>query len=89
MLNLQLRVEKGPLYHVGEVRFTGLNPDLEARARQLWKPKAGDPYDFLYPQEFFQAFSRAVELRNSRFHAATQKGAGDHVIDINLVFEPR
>ena len=83
-------MQKGPLYHFGEVRFSGLSPDLEGRARRLWKPKTGDPYDYAYPNEFFQAFSRTVDFRNFRKYDATaQKGTGDHVMDINLVFESR
>ncbi len=90
VLELHIRVEKGPLYHFGEVRITGLSPDLADRAKRLWKPKAGDPYDYAYPNDFFQAFSRIVDFRNLRkYDAVAQKGTGDHVMDINLVFEPR
>ncbi|MBZ5625430.1 MAG: hypothetical protein LAQ69_43055 [Acidobacteriia bacterium] len=90
ILDLRIRMDKGPLYHVGEVRITGLSPDLEGRARRLWKPKAGDPYDYAYPNDFFQAFSRTVDFRAFRkYDAVTLKGTGDHVMDINLVFESR
>src|SRR5437763_830676 len=90
VLELRIRVEKGPLYHFGEVRITGLSPDLVDRAKRLWKPKAGEPYDYAYPNDFFQAFSRTVDFRNYRkYDAVAHKGTGDHVMDINLVFEPR
>jgi outer membrane protein assembly factor BamA len=90
LLNLRIRVSKGPLYHFGEVHFTGLSPDLQDRARRVWLPKPGAPYDYVYPTEFFQAFSRVVDFRNFRKYTATvQKGTGDHVMDINLVFESR
>jgi outer membrane protein assembly factor BamA len=90
VLDLRIRMNKGPLYHFGELRITGLGADLEGRARQLWKPKAGDPYDYAYPNDFLQAFSRTVDFRNFRKHdTVAQKGAGDHVIDISLVFESR
>jgi outer membrane translocation and assembly module TamA len=89
-LDVRIQMNKGPLYHYGAVRITGLSPDLERRARQLWRPKAGDPYDYSYPNDFFQAFSRTVDLRSFRkLNAVTQKGTGDHVVDINLVFESR
>jgi len=56
----------------------------------LWRPKPGDPYDYDYPHEFFQAFSRVADLRSFRsFNVVTQQGAGDHVMDMKLVFEPR
>jgi outer membrane protein assembly factor BamA len=90
MLNLRIRVAKGPLYRFGEVRITGLSPELQERARRMWRPRPGDPYDYAYPSEFFQAFSHIVDFRNFRkFNAVAQKGTGDRVMDINLVFETR
>ena len=90
MLDLRVSILKGPLYRYGEVRITGLAPDLEALARRTWRPKSGDPYDYLYPNEFFQAFSRLLDPgKLPRYQAVVQKGAGDHVVDINLTFKPR
>lgn len=88
VLDLRIRIAKGPLYHFGEVRIRGLSRDLEERARQMWRPKPGDPYDYAYPYEFLQAFSRIVDFRKFRkYDAVPQPGTGDHVMDISLVFE--
>jgi outer membrane translocation and assembly module TamA len=90
ILNLRVRVVKGPLYHFGVVIVTGLPPDLQEKARRMWQPKPGDPYDYAYPNEFLRAFSKAVDFRNFRkYQAIAQKGAGDHVMDTNLVFVAR
>jgi len=90
LLNLKIRFNKGPLYHFGEVHFTGLSPDLEARAQHIWKHKPGDPYDYGYVNDFFKEFSHGADLRNYRkFSAKTHQGSGDHVQDITLVFEPK
>jgi outer membrane protein assembly factor BamA len=90
VLDLRIRVVRGPLYHFGELRITGLTPEQEARARKTWQPKPGDPYDYAYANDFFQAFSRIVDFRSFRkFNAVVQKGNGDRAMDINLVFEAR
>jgi outer membrane protein assembly factor BamA len=90
VLDLRVRIAKGPLYHFGELHIAGLTPDQQERALRIWRPKSGDPYDYAYPGEFFQAFSRVVDFRGFRkFDAEPKRGAGDHVMDINLVFEPR
>lgn len=90
VLDLHVRISKGPLYHFGEVRFVGLSSDLQERARRMWKAKPGDNYDYEYPNEFFREFSRTVDFRNFRkFEAKTQSGAGDHVMDVSLIFEPK
>jgi outer membrane protein assembly factor BamA len=89
-LDLNIRADKGPLYRFGELSLTGLDANLSARAKALWKPKAGDPYDYAYPNEFLQAFARATDLGGIRkFKAVPKAGAGEHVMDINLVFEAR
>ena len=89
-LDLRIRVAKGPLYHFGEVRISGLTPQQEQLARRAWTPKPGDPYDFQYPNEFFQALSKVMDFRSFRRRDITpQKAAGDHVIDFNMVFEAR
>jgi len=90
VLSLRVRIAKGALYHFGEVHIAGLSPDLQERARRTWRPKTGDPYDYAYPNDFFQAFSRVVDFRSFRkYDASVRKGAGDHVMDINVVFEAR
>lgn len=90
ILSLQIRVAKGPLYHFGNLRITGLSPDLEERARRMWRPKPGDVYDYAYPYDFFQEFSRVIDFNKLRkYDARASQGAGDHVMDVTLVFEPR
>jgi outer membrane protein assembly factor BamA len=89
-LNLRIRVARGPLYHFGELNITGLTPELAGMARRLWKPKPGDAYDFLYGNDFLQAFSRVTDLHNfSKHDVVVKKGATDHVMDITLAFEVR
>jgi outer membrane protein assembly factor BamA len=90
VLDLRISISKGPLYHFGELQIEGLSPELQERARRIWQPKRGDPYDYAYPNEFFQAFSRIVDFRDLRkYDAVVQKRAGDHVMDIKLIFESR
>jgi len=90
VLDLKIAVEKGPLYHLGRVSFTGLAPDLEASARKVWGPQPGAPYDYGYPSDFLKAFSKSADLRQfKKFDAKSQAGSGDHVMDVILVFEPR
>jgi hypothetical protein len=78
------------LYHFGELNITRLTPELAGMARRLWKPKPGDAYDFLYGNDFLQAFSRVTDLHNfSKHDVVVKKGATDHVMDITLAFEVR
>jgi outer membrane protein assembly factor BamA len=90
ILDVNVAFEKGPMYHVGDVRFTGLTPELEAQARKVWSAALGAPYDFLYPNDFLRDFSRVTDFRQfKKYNAQTQPGSGDHVINITMVFESK
>ena len=47
-----LRVSEGPLYHMGELEFRGLDNSLEARLRAAWKLRPGDVYDASYLTQY-------------------------------------
>ncbi len=90
VLDVKAIFEKGPLYRVGQVRFVGLSPALESQARQAWTAAPGSPYDFMYPNDFLRDLSRRVDLRQfKKFEPKAQPGAGDHVMDITVSFEPK
>jgi outer membrane protein assembly factor BamA len=48
----RLAVDEGPVYHMGELEFRGLDNNLTARLRAAWKIRAGDVYDATYLKQF-------------------------------------
>lgn len=90
VLDLRLAYIKGPLYHFGELRVKGLTPQLEAKARQVWKAKPGDAYDFGYRNEFLQDFSRVVDFRQFKtYNVEADLVPSEHVMNITVSFQPR
>jgi outer membrane protein assembly factor BamA len=90
ILDLNVSFRLGPLYRFGQLRIVGLAPGLEAQARKIWSLNPGDPFDYDYPRDFFQAFFRSVDSRQfKRFNANFQKGSGENVMDFALSFDPR
>jgi outer membrane protein assembly factor BamA len=47
-----LAVSEGPVYHMGELEFRGIDNSLTARLRAAWKLRPGDVYDATYLKEF-------------------------------------
>src|ERR1022692_1409377 len=47
-----LRVNEGSLYHMGELEFRGIDNNLTARLRAVWKLRPGDVYDATYLKQF-------------------------------------
>jgi len=90
VLDLKLSINLGPFYKFGQLQITGLTPGLEAQARKIWSLAPGDPFDYDYTKDFFQAFFHSVDSRQfKKFGAKMQPGSGENVMDFALVFEPR
>jgi outer membrane protein assembly factor BamA len=47
-----LAVDEGPVYHMGELEFRGIDNNLTARLRAAWKLRPGDVYDASYLKQF-------------------------------------
>lgn len=48
----KLTVNEGPVYHMGELQFRGIDNNLTARLRAAWRLRQGDVYDASYLKEF-------------------------------------
>ena len=89
-LDVRIAYRLGPLYHFGVLKVSGLDSASEARARKLWRMNAGDPYDFMYVNDFLKELFKAIDSRQfKKVGAPAVKGIGDHVMDVTLVFEPK
>ena len=87
VLDLNLVYAKGPLFHFGQLHINGLAPDLEAKVRKSWHMESGDPFDYMYASELMREFSKTNDLRQvNKYSENTEKGPGDNVMDIWLLF---
>jgi outer membrane protein assembly factor BamA len=57
---LHLTVTEGPLYHMGELEFRGLDNSLTAKLRNAWKIRQGDVYDASYLDEYLPAAQKLL-----------------------------
>jgi outer membrane protein assembly factor BamA len=48
----RLEVHEGPVFRMGELAFRGIDNNLEARLRAIWKMRPGDVYDSTYLNRF-------------------------------------
>jgi outer membrane protein insertion porin family len=47
-----LTVDEGPIYHMGELQFRGIDNNLTARLSAAWKLRPGDVFDSSYLKQF-------------------------------------
>jgi outer membrane protein assembly factor BamA len=90
VLDVKIQFNLGTFYTFGQLRITGLTPNLEAKARKIWGLTPGAVFDYDYPRDFFRDFFRAVDSREfKKFNVSMLTGSGENVMDFLLTFEPR
>jgi outer membrane protein insertion porin family len=52
---IRLDVTEGPVFHMGELEFRGLDNSLMAKLRSAWKIRFGEVYDSTYLSEYLPA----------------------------------
>jgi len=84
---MRVEVKEGPVYHMGDLEFRGLDNSLTAKLRSVWKLRQGDVYDATYLDSYL---SEARKLLPSRLdweispHATAN--VRDKTVDVDMIF---
>jgi len=83
----ELVVTEGPLFHMGELAFRGIDNALEARLRGAWRIHPGEVYDASYLQEFLPK-ARKLLPANMDWDVTPHVTAilKDKTVDVDLVY---
>ncbi|MGA9389660.1 MAG: POTRA domain-containing protein [Candidatus Sulfotelmatobacter sp.] len=86
-VSYQLVVSEGPVYHMGELEFRGIDNNLTARLRAAWKIHTGDVYDVTYLKEFLP-LARKLLPSSIDWDVAPHVTAiaRDKVVDVDLQY---
>ncbi len=86
----QLVVTEGPVYHMGELEFRGIDNNLTARLRAIWKLRPGDVYDSTYLKEFLPQARKllppTIDWEVSPHVTAITR---DRTVDVDLQYSAR
>jgi outer membrane protein insertion porin family len=83
----RLAVDEGPVYHMGELEFRGLDNNLTARLRAAWKIRAGDVYDATYLKQFLpQARKLLPASLDWEVSSHVTALARDKTVDVDLQY---
>jgi outer membrane protein assembly factor BamA len=82
-----LEVNEGAVYHMGELEFRGIDNNLTARLRSIWKLRPGDVYDASYLKEFLPQAKKLLPA-NLDWDVSTHVTAitRDKTVDIDLQY---
>jgi len=84
---VRLDVQEGPLFHMGELEFRGLDNSLTAKLRNAWKIRPGEVYDATYLAEYLPAAHKllppSLDWEVSPHVTANVR---DKTVDVDLIY---
>jgi outer membrane protein assembly factor BamA len=84
---IRLEVKEGPVYHMGELEFRGLDNSLMAKLRAAWKIRQGEVYDSTYLSEYLPAAQKLLPS-NLDWDVTPHVTANirDKSVDVDLIY---
>ncbi len=86
----RLDVNEGPVYHMGDLEFRGLDNSLEAKLRNLWKIRQGEVFDSTYLSEYLPAARKQLPA-NLDWDVTSHVTANmrDKSVDVDLIYSAK
>jgi len=87
---ITLAVKEGPVFHMGDLEFRGLDNGLTAKLRNAWKIRPGEVYNSTYLSEYLPAAQRllppTLDWEVSPHVTANVK---DKTVDVDLIYSAK
>ena len=85
-----LELHEGDLYRMGTVEVEGLDTALSRSVSDLWKLRAGNPYDNSYSkQQFLPALAKSrISLPRNLAIAIEETKQDDKTVNVKIIFAP-
>lgn len=82
---LEVRVQEGDVYRLGSVDITGMAKLTNARLREAWAMREGEPYDTSYEREYMKTVTPMLAANIS---VRMEKNINDknHTVDVTMQF---
>lgn len=86
-VTIRLEVNEGPVYHMGELEFRGLDNSLTAKLRNAWKIRPGDVYDSTYLSEYLPAAHKLLPpTLDWDVSSHVTANLRDKTVDVDLIY---
>ncbi|HLV86502.1 MAG TPA: POTRA domain-containing protein [Candidatus Sulfotelmatobacter sp.] len=84
---ITVQVTEGPVFHMGELQFRGLDNSLTAKLRDAWKLRAGDVYNAAYLDEYLPAARKLLpSTLDWDVDPHVTANLHDQSVDVDLVY---
>jgi outer membrane protein insertion porin family len=88
-VKVHVQVTEGAQFHVGTVRFEGLDAGATAFMERNWQLHPGDVYDSSYSSVFLTTISRQVDLTVFKIESQQKLNPIPKTVDLTLRFSPK
>ncbi len=84
---IRLEVKEGPVFHMGDLEFRGLDNGLTAKLRNAWKIRPGEIYDSTYLSEYLPAAQRLLTSSlDWEVSPHVTANVRDKTVDVDLIY---
>lgn len=87
VVDLNVQVRKGEQFVFAGLQISGFSPELEQKARKLWKLQQGAPMDMPYVDEYIRAMLDALRIQVRSVSNALHVRRGTNLVDVALAFQ--
>jgi hypothetical protein len=87
VVDLTVQVRKGQQFLFAGLRINGFSPELEQKARKLWKLAEGAPMDAAYANEYVRSMLDSLRVQVKSINSTLHIRPGTNLVDVVLSFQ--
>jgi outer membrane protein insertion porin family len=86
IVDVTVQVRKGQQFLFAGLQINGFSPELEQKARKLWKLQESAPMDELYVSEYIRSMLEALRIQVKSINSGMHVRPGTNLVDVALTF---
>ena len=87
VVDLTIHVRKGQQFLFAGLQINGFSPELEQKARKLWKLAQGAPMDAEYADEYIRSMLDSLHVQVKSISSTLHTRPGTNLVDVVLNFQ--
>lgn len=86
-VTIHMEVKEGPVFHMGDLEFRGLDNSLTAKLRNAWKIRPGEIYNSTYLSEYLPAAQKLLPSSlDWEVSPHVTANISDKTVDVDLIY---
>jgi outer membrane protein assembly factor BamA len=87
---IRLEIKEGPVFHMGDLEFRGLDNSLATKLRNAWKIRPGEVYNAAYLSEYLPSAQKLLPpTLDWEVSPHVTANVGDKTVDVDLMYSAK